>query len=105
MQIDEGVMGDGEFEAICCDKCKISSKDFDGQWLQNKEKEGEYLCEVCMTELLRNNQPVNPSEPSNMPAPSATLRIPPLPVDQELDTQASISITGRQTSPPPVQNQ
>ena len=40
---DSVAPSESSYEEINCDKCNISSNDFDGQWHQNQAREGEYL--------------------------------------------------------------
>ena len=62
---DESTLSDSSYEEVSCDKCKVSSNTFEGQWHQNLATEGEYLCDPCMVELTRNRQ----KPPSKTPPP------------------------------------
>ena len=63
---DESTLFDSSVEEVSCDKCKVSSNTFEGQWHQNLATEGEYLCDPCMViELSRNRQ----KPPSKAPPP------------------------------------
>ena len=65
---DESTLFDSSVEEVSCDKCKVSSNTFEGQWHQNLATEGEYLCDPsdpCMVELSRNRQ----KHPSKTPPP------------------------------------